>query len=176
VRRLLAERGITQAAFAQQCGLSKDHVSRILRGSVPFPRSGRTLLRLARALGIAPEQFAEFAESQRHASQSARKVVGRLVAAGVDLDAFRSRVPRYSRGHLRAILAGRAAFPHDREAIAEIARACGADPRDFSEYLPSEAEIARWLDAARAALDPEDFGIYRYLTEKIARSFRKDAP
>jgi transcriptional regulator with XRE-family HTH domain len=176
VRRLLEERGITQAAFSARCGLSKDHVSRILRGSVPFPRGRRTLLRMARAFEIAPERFAEFVASQGAATPSARSVVSRLVAAGIDLDAFRERVPRYSAGHLRAILAGRAAFPRDRAAIAEIALACGAQPQEFSEFLPSAQERERWLEAARLALDPEDFGVYRHLTEKIARTLRKDAP
>ncbi len=176
VRRLLEERGITQAAFSARCGLSKDHVSRILRGSAPFPRGRRTLLRMARALEIAPERFAEFVAAQGAATPSARSVVSRLAAAGVDLDAFRAQVSRYSPGHLRAILAGRAAFPKDRAAIAEIAQACGALPQEFAEFLPSNREQERWLEAARLALDPEDFGVYRHLTEKLVRTLRKDAP
>lgn len=173
LRRLLEERGLSQAEFARLAGLSKDHVSRILRGAAPFPGGRRTLLRLARAVGCAPQAFAEYRRLAERAGASARIVLDRLAAQGLDEETFIARVPQYSPGYLRAVLAGRAAFPRDPDALEAIARACGASPFEFEEYLPDARSRERWLALARRTLDAEDFGVFRYLMEKIVTNAEK---
>lgn len=169
LRRLIAQRGLTQAAFAAQAGLSKDHVSRMLRGAVPFPTGRRTLARIARALDCRPDVFPEYREEAGRAGPSARRLLERLEDDGLDEGDFFERIPQYSAGYLRAILGGRCAFPTDPAAIEAIARACGASPFDFREYLPDAGSRDRWLAAAERALDAQDFGVFRYLMDKVSR-------
>ena len=169
LRRLLSERGLTQAEFAPAAGLSKDHVSRILRGAVPFPQGRRTLLGMARALGCSPDVFIEYREGLSETSPSARHVLARLAERQVDGETFTASVPQYSPGYLRAILAGRSPFPTDPDALKAIAAACGASPFDFPEFLPGEVSRERWLAAGQHALDAQDFGVFRYLLDKIVR-------
>ncbi|HEY9720836.1 MAG TPA: helix-turn-helix transcriptional regulator, partial [Oscillatoriaceae cyanobacterium] len=50
VKTALQEKGLRQQELAQRTGLSKDHVSRVLLGKVPFPHSRDTLTAIAQAL------------------------------------------------------------------------------------------------------------------------------
>ena len=167
LRRLVAERGLTQAEFAARCGLSKDHVSRILRGAVAFPRRRETILRMARELGCEPAAFPEWQHVRKGASPSGRAILERLARVGMDESAYVARVPRFSPGYVRAILAGRVAFPRDPRAVKVLAGAANASPTEFPEYLPDSGARELWLELARQALDPHDFGVFEYLLEKV---------
>jgi transcriptional regulator with XRE-family HTH domain len=69
VRRLRLERGFSQEAFAQECGLERPHVGKIERGEINVTVA--TTLKLVRGLDLTLTVF--FAELERELGDTGRE-------------------------------------------------------------------------------------------------------
>jgi transcriptional regulator with XRE-family HTH domain len=58
IQRLMAERGVTYRALADQTGLSAGYLNHLVHGNRPVP-SDDVIAELAGALGVEPEHFRE---------------------------------------------------------------------------------------------------------------------
>jgi len=58
IQRLMAERGVTYRALADQTGLSAGYLNHLVHGNRPVP-SDDVIADLAAALGVEPEHFRE---------------------------------------------------------------------------------------------------------------------
>lgn len=56
----LQELGLTRQEFANKVDISRTYMYEILRGDVPFPRNPEVIEKIAVALEVAPETFAEY--------------------------------------------------------------------------------------------------------------------
>jgi transcriptional regulator with XRE-family HTH domain len=56
----LQEMGLSRQEFANRVDISRTYMYEILRGDVPFPRNPEVIEKIAQALEIAPETFAEY--------------------------------------------------------------------------------------------------------------------
>ena len=171
VKQGLASRRLTQQELAARTDLSKDHLSRILLGKVPFPKSRDTLVALARALELDPLAFPEYRQQLAVLPESTRKLAAHLKERGIPQQEFIRRIPSYSEGHLQLILRGGSPFPKDPQTIEIFAQAAEASPFLFSEYLPLAEWRHRLGAAAQMALDPADAGVFTHLLGKIQRHF-----
>jgi transcriptional regulator with XRE-family HTH domain len=172
IKQALQERGLRQQELAQQTGLSKDHVSRILLGKVAFPKSRDTLAAIARALGLDPLLFPEYRRQLQVLPESTRRLCAQLKARGVSQQEWIKRIPAYSEGHLQLILRGGSPFPRDPDTIAMFAEAAECSPFLFPEYLPLADWKGRVAEAAGMALDRADLGVFLHLWGKIERHFQ----
>ena len=59
IQRLMAEKGVTYRALADQTGLSAGYLNHLVHGNRPVP-SNEVVERLADALGVEPEHFREY--------------------------------------------------------------------------------------------------------------------
>lgn len=171
VRTALHEKGMRQQELARRTGLSKDHISRVLLGKVPFPHSRDTLTAIAHALGLDPLLFPEYREQLQVLPESTRRLAAHLKQRGIAQQEFIRRVPSYSEGHLQLILRGGSPFPRDPHTIELFATAAEASPFLFPEYLPLKEWRARLQRAAELALDKADQGVFGHLLGKIERHF-----
>jgi transcriptional regulator with XRE-family HTH domain len=58
IQRLMAEKGVTYRALADQTGLSAGYLNHLVHGNRPVP-SDDVIAELAAALGVEPEHFRE---------------------------------------------------------------------------------------------------------------------
>lgn len=175
VKQALADKGLRQQELANQTGLSKDHVSRILLGKVSFPKSRDTLTAIARALDLDPLLFPEYRHQLQVLPESTRRLIAHLKREGITQQTWIKRIPTYSEGHLQLILRGGSPFPKDPETIEMFATAAEADPFLFGEYLPIADWKPRLAEAARRALDKADQGVFLHLLNKLGTHFEGQA-
>jgi transcriptional regulator with XRE-family HTH domain len=171
LKQALSEKGMRQQELARRTGLSKDHVSRILLGKVSFPKSRDTLNAIAQALDLDPLLFKEYRQQIQVLPESTRRLVAHLKANNIAQHEWIARIPQYSEGHLQLILRGGSPFPKDPETIELFAKAAGASPFLFAEYLPLADWDARVVQAAEQALDRSDLGVFLHLWGKLQRHF-----
>lgn len=173
LKQALEEKGVRQQELARRTGLSKDHISRILLGKVPFPKSRDTITVLARALDLDPLLFTEYRRQLQVLPESTRRLCAHLKQKGITQQEFIRRIPNYSEGHLQLILRGGSPFPRDPETIETFAKAAEASPYLFPEYLPLSEWRERIATAAGMALDKADVGVFLHLWGKIERYFEQ---
>lgn len=168
VREALVRRRMSQKDLARGCGLKREDLARILAGKVPFPRNRALLDAIAQTLGLDPAEFAEYRPHLAVLPESTRRLLDHLKANGLTTEDLRSRLQRMEPNHLELVLRGGAPFPRDPRLIEDLARAAGASPYLFPEYLPLSELNERLIGAAAIALGPEDRATFERLLGTIA--------
>lgn len=168
LRTAMVRQRLSQRELAGRCDLPREQLARILAGKVPFPRHPQLLQRLAEALGLDPADFPEYRERLPVLPEASRRLLAHLEATGMSVEAFKQNVTRLHDDQLRLILSGGAPFPTDPRIIEDLAKAAGASPFLFNEYLPLDRLADRLEAAAKLALDPAAAAAFCLSLERMA--------